>query len=64
MCTWAVPLRLTCGATNVLVIVLGETGLGRSGCYCGPIAAPNLDALAGSRLLATGQPEAQGPDRQ
>jgi len=38
-------------APNVLFIVRDDTGFGQMGCYGGPIATPNIDALAkdGSR---------------
>jgi arylsulfatase len=36
--------------TELLVIVLDDTGFGQLGCYGSPIATPNLDALAAGGL--------------
>jgi arylsulfatase A-like enzyme len=50
---WPRPVRAALGAANVVVIVLDDTGFGQLGCYGGPIATPNLDALAAGGLLYT-----------
>src|SRR4051794_2171658 len=42
---WPQVLRAQRGAANVLTIVLDDTGFGQLGCYGGPIATPNIDAL-------------------
>ena len=39
------------GAPNVLFIVQDDTGFAQMGCYGGPIATPNIDALATNGLL-------------
>lgn len=46
----AMPLAAPSGAPNVLLIVLDDVGYGQLGCYGGPIATPNLDALASRGL--------------
>ncbi|TFD31202.1 arylsulfatase [Cryobacterium cryoconiti] len=43
---WPAPIRAKKDAPNVLTIVLDDTGFGQLGCYGGPIATPNFDALA------------------
>jgi arylsulfatase A-like enzyme len=48
---WPVPRRAKDGAPNVLFIVQDDTGFGQMGCYGGPIATPNIDALAKDGLL-------------
>ena len=50
---WPRPLRAKEGSTNVLFIVLDDTGFGQLGCYGSPIAMPNFDALAAGGLLYT-----------
>src|SRR5262245_52000352 len=44
--SWPAPHRAKEGASNVLFIVLDDTGFGQLGCYGGLINTPNLDALA------------------
>src|SRR5262245_15557734 len=48
---WPEPRRAPAGATNVVVIVLDDTGFGQLGCYGAPIHTPNLDRLAQGGLL-------------
>lgn len=43
---WPAPLRARPGISNVLFIVLDDTGFGQLGCYGSPIATPNIDRLA------------------
>ncbi|MGB3999686.1 MAG: arylsulfatase [Desulfomonilia bacterium] len=50
---WPEPLRAKEGASNVLFIVLDDTGFGQLGCYGSPIRTPNLDALAANGLKYT-----------
>jgi arylsulfatase len=50
---WPRPLRATPGASNVLFIVLDDTGFGQLGCYGSPIRTPNLDRLAAGGLRFT-----------
>ena len=50
---WPQVLRARDGAPNVLMIVLDDTGFGQLGCYGGPIATPNIDALAAEGLRYT-----------
>jgi len=47
---WPQPNRAQQGASNVLFIVLDDTGFGQLGCFGSPIATPNIDALAGDGL--------------
>jgi arylsulfatase A-like enzyme len=47
---WPRPLRAKPGASNVLFIVLDDTGFGQLGCYGSPIRTPNLDRLAAGGL--------------
>jgi arylsulfatase len=47
---WPRPLRAKPGASNVLFIVLDDTGFGHLGCYGSPIRTPNLDRLAAGGL--------------
>jgi hypothetical protein len=47
---WPEPMRAREGASNVLFIVLDDTGYGQLGCYGSPIETPNLDALAAGGL--------------
>ncbi len=48
---WPAPRRAKNGASNVLFIVLDDTGFGHLGCYGSPINTPNIDALAKDGLL-------------
>lgn len=48
---WPQPVRAAAGASNVLFIVLDDTGYGQLGCYGSPISTPNIDALAAGGLL-------------
>src|SRR5437660_3055516 len=50
---WPEPLRAKEGMSNVLFIVLDDTGYGQLGCYGSPIETPNLDSLAAGGLLYT-----------
>jgi arylsulfatase len=50
---WPRPNRANEDAPNVLFIVLDDTGFGQLGCYGGPVATPNIDALASDGLLYT-----------
>jgi arylsulfatase A-like enzyme len=50
---WPRPLRAKPGASNVLFIVLDDTGFGHLGCYGSPIRTPNLDRLAAGGLRFT-----------
>jgi arylsulfatase A-like enzyme len=50
---WPQPVRSKAGASNVLFIVLDDTGYGHLGCYGSPIRTPNLDRLAGHGLRFT-----------
>ncbi len=47
---WPRPLRARKGASNVVFIVLDDTGFGHLGCYGSPIRTPNLDRLAAGGL--------------
>jgi arylsulfatase A-like enzyme len=47
---WPRALRAKPGASNVLFIVLDDTGFGQLGCYGSPIRTPNLDRLAAGGL--------------
>jgi arylsulfatase len=47
---WPRPLRAKPGASNVLFIVLDDTGFGHLGCFGSPIRTPNLDRLAANGL--------------
>src|SRR5579862_3124936 len=47
---WPEPVRAKAGASNVLFIVLDDTGYGHLGCYGSPIRTPNLDELAKNGL--------------
>jgi hypothetical protein len=47
---WPEPRRAPEGASNVLFIVLDDTGFGQLGCYGAPIETPNLDRLAANGL--------------
>ena len=47
---WPRPLRAKPGASNVLFIVLDDTGFGHLGCFGSPIRTPNLDKLAANGL--------------
>ncbi len=48
---WPMPLRAKEGASNVLFIILDDTGFGQLGCYGSPISTPNIDSLAANGLL-------------
>ena len=50
---WPEPLRAKAGASNVLFIVLDDTGYGHLGCFGSPIRTPNLDRLASNGLRFT-----------
>jgi len=50
---WPEPVRAKVGASNVLFIVLDDTGYGHLGCYGSPIRTPNLDRLAANGLRFT-----------
>jgi arylsulfatase A-like enzyme len=50
---WPEPVRAKLGASNVLFIVLDDTGYGHLGCYGSPIRTPNLDRLAANGLRFT-----------
>ncbi len=50
---WPEPVRAKAGASNVLFIVLDDTGYGHLGCYGSPIRTPNLDRLAANGLRFT-----------
>jgi arylsulfatase len=50
---WPAPLRARDGMSNVLFIVLDDTGFGHLGCYGSPIRTPNIDALAADGLRYT-----------
>jgi arylsulfatase A-like enzyme len=50
---WPAPVRAKPGASNVLFIVLDDTGFGQLGCYGSPINTPNIDKLAQNGLLYT-----------
>ena len=50
---WPEPVRAKPGASNVLFIVLDDTGYGHLGCYGSPIRTPNLDRLAANGLRFT-----------
>ena len=50
---WPEPARAKAGASNVLFIVLDDTGYGHLGCYGSPIRTPNLDRLATNGLRFT-----------
>ncbi|HSY39809.1 MAG TPA: arylsulfatase, partial [Polyangia bacterium] len=50
---WPQPVRAKVGASNVLFIVLDDTGYGHLGCYGSPIRTPNLDRLAANGLRFT-----------
>jgi len=47
---WPAPQRAKDGASNVLFIVLDDTGFGQLGCYGSPIRTPNIDRLAAGGL--------------
>jgi arylsulfatase A-like enzyme len=47
---WPSPIRAKEGASNVLFIVLDDTGYGHLGSYGSPIKTPNLDRLASGGL--------------
>jgi len=47
---WPQPNRAKEGSSNVLFIVLDDTGFGQLGCFGSPIATPNIDAIAGDGL--------------
>lgn len=47
---WPSPLRARPGISNVLFIVLDDTGFGQLGCYGSPIETPNIDRLAQNGL--------------
>ncbi|MBP8310260.1 MAG: sulfatase-like hydrolase/transferase, partial [Burkholderiaceae bacterium] len=47
---WPRRARPPQGAPNVVVIVLDDLGFGHLSCYGGPIAAPNIAALAANGL--------------
>ncbi|HEY6307016.1 MAG TPA: arylsulfatase [Candidatus Angelobacter sp.] len=47
---WPAPLRAKPGASNVLFIVLDDTGFGQFGCFGSPINTPNLNRLAENGL--------------
>jgi arylsulfatase A-like enzyme len=48
---WPSPERARQGASNVLFIILDDTGFGQLGCYGSPIKTPNFDRLARNGLL-------------
>ena len=48
---WPEPVRAKVGASNVLFIVLDDTGFGNLGCYGSPIETPHFDAIAANGLL-------------
>jgi arylsulfatase len=50
---WPEPVRAKVGASNVLFIVLDDTGYGHLGCFGSPIRTPNLDRLAANGLRFT-----------
>jgi arylsulfatase A-like enzyme len=50
---WPEPVRAKPGASNVIFIVLDDTGYGQLGCYGSPIRTPNLDRLAANGLRFT-----------
>ena len=50
---WPEPVRAKTGASNVIFIVLDDTGYGHLGCYGSPIRTPNLDRLAENGLRFT-----------
>jgi arylsulfatase len=47
---WPRSVRAKPGASNVLFIVLDDTGFGHLGCFGSPIRTPNLDRLAAGGL--------------
>jgi arylsulfatase A-like enzyme len=47
---WPEPLRAREGSSNVLFIVLDDTGFGQLGCYGSPLSTPNLNSLAANGL--------------
>jgi arylsulfatase len=47
---WPRPLRAKPGASNVIFIVLDDTGFGHLGCFGSPIHTPNFDRLAAGGL--------------
>ncbi len=47
---WPEPIGAKEGASNVIFIVLDDTGFGHLGCYGSPIATPNIDKLASEGL--------------
>ena len=50
---WPAPVRAKPGASNVLFIVLDDTGFGQLGCFGSPINTPNINKLAQNGLLYT-----------
>jgi len=50
---WPSPVRAKPGASNVLFIVLDDTGYGHLGCYGSPIRTPHIDRLAANGLRFT-----------
>ena len=47
---WPAPVRARAEAPNVMFVVLDDTGFGNLGCFGGPIATPNFDAIAANGL--------------
>ena len=50
---WWPPAKFKAGSTNVVLIVLDDTGFSHLGCYGSTIATPNMDALAAGGLRFT-----------